>query len=357
MNQFKRLIDKLETTSYLTKEEWVMLIENRNVEISEYLFEKARKWQHKYYDNKIYTRGLIEFSNYCKNDCYYCGIRRSNRSAERYRLNKEQMMECCEIGYKLGFRTFVLQGGEDGWFSQEILEDIISTIKKKYPDCAITLSIGERSYKSYLGLFQAGADRYLLRHETAEEAHYQKLHPAELSLENRKRCLFDLKKIGYQTGTGFMVGSPGQTAASLAEDMIFISELEPHMVGIGPFVPHLETPFAKKVGGTVELTLFMIGLLRVMMPKLLLPATTALGTIDPLGREKGIQAGANVVMPNLSPTSVRKKYELYDNKICTGEESAECRTCLSQRMKNIGYELVTDRGDYCEFKEEKKCIR
>lgn len=346
MNQPKQLIDKLEETSRLTKEEWIALIENRSEDTAEYLFGKARKWQHKYYGNQVYTRGLIEFTNYCKNDCYYCGIRRSNSNVERYRLTKEQILECCQIGYGLGFRTFVLQGGEDGWFTQERLEEIVHAIKAGYPDCALTLSIGERSKESYRGLFEAGADRYLLRHETADEAHYASLHPPELSAEHRKQRLWDLKEIGYQTGTGFMVGSPGQTAAHLAEDLLFIRELEPHMVGIGPFVPHHDTPFAEEKGGTVELTLFLIGLLRVMLPKLLLPATTALGTIDPEGREKGILAGANVVMPNLSPASVRKKYELYDYKICTGDEAAECRGCLARRMKKIGYQLTVDRGDF-----------
>lgn len=339
------LIDKLEETSYLTKKEWITLIQNRSPDTADYLFEKARKHQKKNFGNKVYTRGLIEFTNYCKNDCYYCGIRRSNKNANRYRLTGEEILECCRNGYELGFRTFVLQGGEDGWYTQEKLEDIVRTIKRDYPDCAVTLSIGERSYESYERLFQSGADRYLLRHETADCLHYKKLHPPELSADNRKQCLFHLKEIGYQTGTGFMVGSPGQTAEQLAEDMLFIRKLEPHMVGIGPFVPHHDTPFANEAGGTVELTLFLIGLLRVMMPKLLLPATTALGTIDSQGREKGILAGANVVMPNLSPTSVRKKYELYDNKICTGDEAAECRTCLQRRMESIGYELVTDRGD------------
>lgn len=347
--QSKQLIGKLEQQHNLTKEEWIAVIAERNEETAEYLFEKARYWQHKYFGNKVYTRGLIEFTNYCKNDCYYCGIRRSNGHAERYRLTKEQILECCATGYELGFRTFVLQGGEDGWFTQEKLEDIVSSIKTDFPGCALTLSIGERSFESYKRLFEAGADRYLLRHETAEDAHYCKLHPPELSSENRKQCLRNLKKIGYQTGTGFMVGSPGQTPEQLAEDMLFIHELQPHMVGIGPFVPHHETPFSAERGGTVELTLFMIGLLRLMQPKLLLPSTTALGTIDPLGREKGIQAGANVVMPNLSPTSVRKKYELYDNKICTGDEAAECRMCLNRRMEKIGYELVTDRGDYPDY--------
>lgn len=347
------LIDKLEKQHQLTREEWIRLIAGRDEESTAYLFEKARYWQHKYFGNQVYSRGLIEFTNYCKNDCYYCGIRRSNRKVERYRLTKEQILECCKTGYTLGFRTFVLQGGEDGWFTQEKLEDIVSSIKKCYPDCALTLSIGERSFESYKRLFEAGADRYLLRHETAENNHYRKLHPPELSPENRKQCLRNLKEIGYQTGTGFMVGSPGQTPEQLAEDMMFIHELQPHMVGIGPFVPHHETPFAKEKGGTVELTLFMIGLLRLMQPKLLLPSTTALGTIDPLGREKGIRAGANVVMPNLSPTTVRKKYELYDNKICTGDEAAECRMCLNRRMEGIGYELVTDRGDYPDYNKNK----
>ena len=347
------LIDKLEKQHQLTREEWITLIAGRDEESTAYLFEKARYWQHKYFGNQVYSRGLIEFTNYCKNDCYYCGIRRSNRKVERYRLTKEQILECCKTGYTLGFRTFVLQGGEDGWFTQEKLEDIVSSIKECYPDCALTLSIGERSFESYKRLFEAGADRYLLRHETAENNHYRKLHPPELSPENRKQCLRNLKEIGYQTGTGFMVGSPGQTPEQLAEDMMFIHELQPHMVGIGPFVPHHETPFAKEKSGTVELTLFMIGLLRLMQPKLLLPSTTALGTIDPLGREKGIRAGANVVMPNLSPTTVRKKYELYDNKICTGDEAAECRMCLNRRMEGIGYELVTDRGDYPDYNKNK----
>ena len=348
MDLSKQLINKLEAESHLTKEEWITLIENRSEESAKYLFEKARKWQHRYYGNQIYTRGLIEFTNYCKNDCYYCGIRRSNCNVERYRLTEEQIMECCQDGYALGFRTFVLQGGEDGWFTQERLEGIVRAIKESYADCAVTLSLGERTKESYRRLFEAGADRYLLRHETADEAHYRSLHPPELSAAHRKRCLWDLKEIGYQTGTGFMVGSPGQTAAHLAEDMMFIRKLEPHMVGIGPFVPHHDTPFARESGGTVELTLYLIGLLRVMLPKLLLPATTALGTIDARGREKGVLAGANVVMPNLSPTSVRRKYELYDNKICTGDEAAECRSCLNRRMESIGYELAVDIGNYKE---------
>ncbi len=348
MKKALSLIDKLNQEKALELEEWVFLIEHREEETAETLFALARDIQRRQFGNQIYTRGLIEYTNYCKNNCYYCGIRRDNKAVERYRLTPEEILDCCRRGYALGFRTFVLQGGEDGYDTDERMEEIIRAIKKGYPDCAITLSLGERSYESYLRLRQAGADRYLLRHETAQETHYGMLHPPESSGANRKQCLRNLKEIGYQTGTGFMVGSPGQSPQSLAEDMIFIRELNPHMVGIGPFVPHHETPFAREKGGTVELTLYMLGLLRVMLPKALLPATTALGTIDPKGREKGILAGANVVMPNLSPLGVRNKYELYDNKICTGEEAAECRHCLASRMESIGYKLVVDRGDYKE---------
>lgn len=339
----RQLIDTLERQHALTKEEWITLITEKPD--PEYLFERARAVREKYYGKAVYTRGLIEFTNYCKNNCLYCGIRRENTTAIRYRLTLEEILDCCREGYELGFRTFVLQGGEDGYYTDERVVEIIKNIKSRYPDCALTLSIGEKSKESYQKFFDAGADRYLLRHETGDEAHYNSLHPAEMSYATRRECLWNLKDIGYQVGCGFMVGSPGQTAEHLAEDMLFITELQPQMVGIGPFVPHHATPFAEESGGTVEDTLYMLGLLRLLKPDLLLPATTALGTIDPKGREKGILAGANVVMPNLSPTTVRKKYELYDNKICTGDEAAECRHCLSRRMQSIGYELVVDRGD------------
>lgn len=345
MEHLKMLIDKLKKEQTLTKEEWVELIEGRNAELAEYLFALAREERHHYYDHDVYVRGLIEFTNYCKNDCLYCGIRKSNSNAKRYRLSEEDILSCCKTGYELGFRTFVLQGGEDGFYTDEKLVHIISRIKELYPDCALTLSIGEKSRESYQAYYDAGADRYLLRHETANAAHYAKLHPASLSAVNRQQCLWDLKDIGYQVGTGFMVGSPYQTAEHLAEDLLFIKKLNPHMIGIGPFIPHHDTPFADEKAGTLELTLFMLGLLRLMLPKVLLPATTALGTIHPKGRELGIQAGANVVMPNLSPVSVRKDYSLYDNKICTGDEAAECRFCLERRMKSIGYNIVTSRGD------------
>lgn len=338
------LLEKLEKERMFTKDQWIQLIGSREVYESQ-AAALAKKIREEHFGNQIYVRGLIEFTNYCKNDCYYCGIRRSNRNAERYRLTIEQILECTDTGYELGFRTFVLQGGEDGYYTDERLEEIIKAIKEKHPDCALTLSLGERSRKSYELFYQAGADRYLLRHETAEEGHYQRLHPEEMSYEHRMNCLKELKAIGYQVGCGFMVGSPGQTEETLAEDMLFIQEFQPHMVGIGPFVPHHETPFGREPGGTVEDTLYLLSLIRILEPTVLLPATTALGTIDPRGREKGILAGANVVMPNLSPTNVRKKYELYDNKICTGDEAAECRSCLSNRMKTIDCELVTHRGD------------
>ena len=343
--QLQTLVDKLEAQNRLNREEWIQLIEGRTPKLAQYIFEKARKIRQAYYGTDVYIRGLIEFTNYCKNDCYYCGIRRSNSKAHRYRLSEEQILRCCQQGYTLGFRTFVLQGGEDGYFTDERMVSLVKEIRKNYPDCAITLSIGERSYDSYLALFEAGADRYLLRHETWDEEHYRLLHPPALSAKHRQQCLWDLKKIGYQVGTGYMVGSPFQTAQNLADDMLFLEELNPQMVGIGPFIPHHDTPFKDQAAGTLELTLYMLGLIRLMLPKVLLPATTALGTIDEKGRELGILAGANVVMPNLSPENVRKDYLLYDNKICTGSEAAECRMDLENRMHAIGYQVVCHRGD------------
>lgn len=343
--QLQTLVDKLEAQNRLNREEWIQLIKGRTPELAQYIFEKARKIRQAYYDTDVYIRGLIEFTNYCKNDCYYCGIRRSNSRAHRYRLSEEQILRCCHQGYTLGFRTFVLQGGEDGYFTDERMVSLVKEIRKNYPDCAITLSIGERSYDSYLALFEAGADRYLLRHETWDEKHYRLLHPPALSAKHRQQCLWDLKKIGYQVGTGYMVGSPFQTAENLADDMLFLEKLNPQMVGIGPFIPHHDTPFKDQAAGTLELTLYMLGLIRLMLPKVLLPATTALGTIDEKGRELGILAGANVVMPNLSPENVRKDYLLYDNKICTGSEAAECRMDLENRMHAIGYQVVCHRGD------------
>ncbi|MDO5522075.1 MAG: [FeFe] hydrogenase H-cluster radical SAM maturase HydE [bacterium] len=341
----RQRIDMLNQTGELTKEEWVTLISTYTEEDREYAAGIAKEIANTYYGNEVYIRGLIEFTSYCKNDCYYCGLRRNNSKAQRYRLTEEDIYDSCKMGYELGFRTFVLQGGEDAYFTDERLVKIIRTIKKDYPDCAITMSIGERSYESYKKLYEAGADRYLLRHETANDAHYNTLHPEEMLLSNRKKCLFELKEIGFQVGCGFMVGSPNQTPETLAEDMMFIHELGPHMVGIGPFIPHKDTPFHDQPAGTLEMTLFFLSLIRIMQKSLLLPATTALGTISKRGRELGVLAGANVCMPNLSPVEVRKKYMLYDNKICTGDEAAECRQCLNRRMESIGYQVAVAKGD------------
>ncbi|MFQ9516490.1 MAG: [FeFe] hydrogenase H-cluster radical SAM maturase HydE [Eubacterium sp.] len=346
MNLCNEIIDKLKNKKNVQKEELRLLLETEDSEVLEYLRQCAEQVRKEIYGNSIYIRGLIEFTNYCTNDCYYCGIRKSNQNAERYRLTKEEILDCCQNGYKLGFRTFVLQGGEDGYYTKERICDIIKNIHKKFPDCAITMSIGEKTREFYEAMYEAGADRYLLRHETANQEHYKKLHPKELSLKKRKECLYTLKEIGYQVGCGFMVGSPWQTTDTLLDDLEFIKGLKPHMVGIGPFIPHKDTPFLDKKPGSLELTLRLISIIRLMNPRVLIPATTALGTINSVGRERGILAGANVVMPNLSPIDVRKKYLLYDNKICTGDEAAECRFCMERRMQNIGYQVVVDRGDY-----------
>ena len=345
----KDIIDRLVKERDLTDEEFEKLILCEDKETIEYLASKAREVRESIYGKEVYLRGLIEFTNYCKNDCLYCGIRRSNKNAERYRLTEEQILNCCEVGYKLGFRTFVLQGGEDAYFSDDVLVPLIKEIKEKYPDCALTLSVGEREKDSYQKLFDAGADRYLLRHETADKEHYESLHPAELSFDHRMQCLWDLKEIGYQVGCGMMIGSPNQTVKHLIKDLRFLQEFKPEMVGIGPFIPHHDTPFADRETGSVDITLKLLSIIRIMLPEVLLPATTALGTADGLGREKGILAGANVVMPNLSPTDVRGKYLLYDNKICTGDEAAECIRCMTLRVQKVGYEVVQKRGDHIRF--------
>ena len=344
-NRLALLISRLEEGGSLETSEYEFLIVGRTPEAAGRLAESAVRLRRSIYGNDVFIRGLIEISNICRNDCLYCGIRRSNARCQRYRLTEEEILECCREGYDLGFRTFVLQGGEDGFFQDDRLCALLHAIKKAHPDCAVTLSLGERSRESYQRLFDAGADRYLLRHETASKEHYEKLHPPELSFENRMRCLRDLKETGYQTGCGFMVGSPFQTPADLARDLYFIQEFQPQMCGIGPFIPHADTPFGKEPPGTVELTCYLLSIIRLIRPNILLPATTALGTLDPSGREKGILAGANVVMPNLSPASVRKKYMLYDNKVSDGAESAQCVSSLAERMAAIGYRIVTDRGD------------
>ena len=339
------LIETLAERRRLSLAEYERLIRERTPEAAEVLMSLAVRERKRVYGNAVYVRGLIEISNICKNNCLYCGIRKGNAHCERYRLTPEQIVSCAEEGHALGLRTFVLQGGEDAYFTDGVLCGVVTVIKSRFPDCAVTLSMGERSRESYRRLFDAGADRYLLRHETADRAHYARLHPPEMSFENRMRCLRDLREIGYQVGCGFMVGSPCQTEKELAQDLKFIETFRPDMCGIGPFIPHKNTPFRDFPAGTLELTCYLLSIIRLIYPPVLLPATTALGTIHPSGRERGVQAGANVVMPNLSPVSVREQYELYDNKICTGEESAQCRGCLERRMDAIGYRIVTDRGD------------
>lgn len=342
--KIKNIIDKLYEEHNATREELLYILDNITDEECEYLREKANDIRMQNYGNKVYMRGLIEFTNYCKRDCMYCGIRKSNKNADRYRLTFDEIIQCTDIGDKLGYKTYVLQGGEDAYFTDERMIEIIKEIKKRHPNNAITLSLGERSYESYKKLFEAGADRYLLRHETATKELYQKLHPGA-SYDERMECLKNLKEIGYQVGAGFMVGLPGQTNEDLVNDLMFVKEFEPDMCGIGPFIPQSETPLGNEKGGTLDQTVILLSLIRLLLPHVLLPASTALGSVDPLGREKGIKAGGNVVMPNLSPTEVRDKYALYDGKICTGDEAAECRMCIEGRMRRFGYEVEVNRGD------------
>lgn len=350
----KQLIDNIALGYIPTKEQLIDLISqfDHSSLITDYLKEKAISLRKKYYGNKVYIRGLIEISNYCKNDCFYCGIRRSNKNARRYRLSPEEILDCCRTGYELGFKTFVLQGGEDCVCDNYII-DVIKSIRSTYPDCAITLSIGEKSYEQYLAYYKAGANRYLLRHETASDSHYSFLHPEELSLKNRMKCLTALKEIGYQTGSGFMVGSPNQTYDTLACDLLYLKELKPDMIGIGPFIPHKDTPFANHPKGSLNLTLNLISLLRIMHPTALIPSTTALRSIATDGHLLGIGAGANVIMPNLSPAKAKENYTLYDNKVHSGNEAAAGLQQLKEEIASIGYEIISHRGDVINPNEAK----
>ena len=336
-------IEKLKTTHQLTDAELLAFLAEPQPEAD--LYAAADALRRAYYGDAVYLRGLIEFTNYCKNNCYYCGIRAGNPHAERYRLTDAEILECCKQGYALGYRTFVLQGGEDPFYTDDKICALVSAIAQQHPDCRITLSIGEKSRESYQRYYDAGARRYLLRHETADAAHYQKLHPESMSLENRKRCLYDLKEIGYQVGSGFMIGSPYQTSECLVQDIRFLQELQPAMIGVGPYITHRETPFAEMPSGDLKLSLKIIALLRLLFPKALIPATTAFGSMHPQGRELALKAGANVMMPNLSPKEVRKLYDLYENKICTGEEATQCRGCLEARIRSAGYRIDVNVGD------------
>ena len=346
------IINKLYEKNTASREELFYVLNNLNEKSKEYLIGKSHETRMKIYGKKVYLRGLIEISNYCKMNCVYCGIRAGNKNVDRYRLTMEEILQCVDLGDKLGYKTFVLQGGEDHYFTDDIMVEIITKIKEKYPESAVTLSLGERSYESYERMFKAGADRYLLRHETATKELYEKYHP-KASFENRRKCLKNLDKIGYQIGAGFMVGLPGQTKTDLVNDLLFIKDLEPHMCGIGPFIPHKDTSLRNEAQGTLEDTITMLALIRLLLPKVLLPATTALGTIDTTGRDKGLKAGANVVMPNLSPISVREKYSLYDGKMCTGDEAAECKLCIEEGISNAGFEVEVSRGDNPEWHRNK----
>lgn len=341
----RKLIEKLNNQHRLAHDEWVSLITSCDENDRDFAAKLARENTIAVFGKRIYFRGIIEFTNICKNDCLYCGIRRSNSSVHRYRLSEEEILSCCDDGYRFGYRTFVLQGGEDPYWDDGRLSALIKRIKTKYPDCAVTLSIGERSRESYQALYDAGADRFLLRHETATPSHYQKLHPEEMKLENRLQCLKNLKEIGYQTGAGFMVGSPYQTADCIASDLEFLCDFKPQMVGIGPFIPHRDTPLRDFSAGSAGLTVFLLSLVRLALPNVLLPATTALGTVEGKGRQRGVLAGCNVVMPNLTPMSVRKDYLLYDNKVGTDSDAKDGLDLLRSQMEEIGYEVVTGRGD------------
>ena len=351
MSSKRHWLSRLENQERLSLDEYTEILSAyRDASFCEALFEKARKTSLQNFGNKVYPRGLIEISSFCKNDCLYCGIRCGNKNAQRYRLSDQQILAACASGYKLGFRTFVLQGGEDGQLTDQRLVPIILQIKLRHPDCALTLSLGERSRSSYQALFDAGADRYLLRHEAADPQLYSSLHPPQMRLDTRLRALQDLKEIGYQVGCGFMVGPPGQTDRHLAQDLLFLRDFQPHMVGVGPFVPHRDTVFRNQMAGSVPKTLFLLALVRLLLPRVLLPATTALGTVAGDGRERGVLAGANVVMPNLSPADVREKYALYDNKLSSGAESAEQLGRLALKMQSIGYTLALERGDHPDTK-------
>ncbi|MCF2551458.1 [FeFe] hydrogenase H-cluster radical SAM maturase HydE [Bacteroides caecigallinarum] len=344
----RKLIERLHREKTLSSDEFRILLDDCDDDSLELINSIARSETQKVFGNRIFVRGLIEVGNCCHNDCLYCGIRRSNRNVERYRLDKETILHCCDEGYRLGFRTFVLQGGEDNYMTEERISDIVSSIRREYPDAAITLSLGEKSYEAYKMFYKAGANRYLLRHETHNPYHYSLLHPETMSLQNRLQCLKNLKEIGYQTGTGIMVGSPGQTTDNIIEDILFIGEFKPQMIGIGPFIPHRDTPFADKSAGSIRTTLLLLSIFRLMHPHALIPSTTALASLATDGRERGILAGANVVMPNLSPPQERSKYSLYNNKASMGAEAAEGLAFLEQKLSAIGYTIDYGRGDYAE---------
>jgi biotin synthase len=351
-NKIYNLIDKLYDNNELDSNEYLYILDNISSGELHYLYEKGYKMKHQYYQNRVYLRGLIEISNYCKMGCRYCGINNKVDTVDRYRLTVDEILTCCDLGYNLGYRTFVIQSGEDSFYTDEVVSMMLREIKEKYPEIRITLSLGERSKESFQTLFDAGADRYLLRHEAASRRLYEHLHPSFMSFDNRIECLNNLKEIGYQVGGGFMVGSPTQSNSDLVEDLVFLKKLEPHMVGIGPYLCHSDTELAGNESGTLTETLVMVALTRLILPKSLLPATTALGSLDKIGREKALKVGANVMMPNISPTENRDKYEIYQNKICTTDTSDQCRNCIEARIVGVGHEIDLGVGDYYDLEKE-----
>ena len=345
MSDRRKIAEKLVKEHSLSAGEWHLLLEHPTQEIAEFLCKKAGEVTERIFGRQVYVRGLIEFTNICKKDCYYCGIRKSNSCVERYRLTEEEILACCKEGYEAGLRTFVLQGGEDGYFTEERICALVREIHRKYPDCAITLSVGEWEKESYERFFEAGAERYLLRQETSNAEHYAMLHPENQKHSTRVECLKNLKDIGYQTGCGFLVGSPYQTIDCIVEDLLFLERFRPQMVGIGPFLPAKNTPFEGEKAGSSELTLFLLSAIRLMLPEVLLPATTALGTARSDGRLQGLRHGANVIMPNLSPVRVREKYALYDHKAHSGNESAEHLETLRTELAKENFTVAISRGD------------
>ena len=343
---FSALLDALSRGESPGREGWRMLLSALDGGQAERIRDRAFEVARARFGGGVYIRGLIEISSCCRNNCYYCGLRRSNRHASRYRLTAEEVLDCCREGARSGFGTFVLQGGEDEGQDDDWMEATVKAIRAEFPAQAITLSVGERSREAYRRFREAGADRYLLRHETRNDAHYACLHPAEMSGAHRRDCLRALKELGYQVGAGMMVGSPGQTVDCLLDDIAFLEELRPEMIGMGPFVPAAHTPFARHAAGSVDLTLRLIALMRLRFPDALIPATTALATLDGHGREEGIRSGANVVMPNLSPVAVRERYSIYDGKASWGSEAAEGLRALEQELNRIGCHIAYGRGDY-----------
>jgi biotin synthase len=315
------------------------------------LFAMADDIRKRYFKDEVHIRGIIEFSNYCMKNCFYCGLRRDNKTIERYRISEDEIIDTALKAGELGYKTILLQSGEDGGYTIEGLCAIIKRIRSNL-DCAITLSLGEKSFDEYRSLRDAGADRYLLRFETSDRGLFNKLKP-DSSYENRLDCIKNLKKLGFQVGSGFMVGLPGQTYEILADDILLLRELDLDMIGIGPFLSHHNTPLGNSASGTLDLTLRALAIIRILMPDVHIPATTAMGTVEKGGREKALQCGANVIMPNVTPIKYRKYYEIYPNKICIDDAPSDCRACIEGMLKSLGRAAATNKGDSIKVKRKK----